>query len=345
MEKNHIEWIDYAKVVAIFSVVWLHTHCDAMVDRYINAFVMPAFFFMSGYLFSYDANPDYRSFAAKRFRQLAVPYLWINIIAYFCWLFVLRHYGADAADDIDWSYPLSGILTGVPTMLVHDIPLWSLLSFFIVEMIYYPLGRTVLPAWAVAVGFAVGGLALASVEGGAQFPLALGPSVMGVAFYAAGHWSRGYGAVKWFSNSLILTVAVIGFAIVAGCNDTVEFYICSFGNYPMFLLGASLGIVVLCGSMTLIADAVKIEPSVIRLAAWGTLLICGFHLLVFAVIKGVALFGFGLAPEALTDGLWRGLVFAAVAFLTTLVLVKIVRSHFGWLVGKQWRQSSSSLKS
>lgn len=86
---KRIEWVDYAKVGAIFAVVMLHTYFSGSFTMYMNAFVMPFFFFISGFLFSYANNPDYGKFVKKRFRQLVIPYLWINILAYFfgCFFF------------------------------------------------------------------------------------------------------------------------------------------------------------------------------------------------------------------------------------------------------------------
>jgi len=51
---QRIKWIDYSKAFAIYCVVLLHLYCDPMLSKCINGFVMPLFFMMSGYLFSYD---------------------------------------------------------------------------------------------------------------------------------------------------------------------------------------------------------------------------------------------------------------------------------------------------
>ena len=42
---------------------------------------------------------------------------------------------------MDWYIPVAGIFAGIPPLLVHDIPLWSLLSFFVVDVVFYPLYR------------------------------------------------------------------------------------------------------------------------------------------------------------------------------------------------------------
>lgn len=111
---RHFGWIDYAKTISIFFVVLLHTYCVAELTAALNSFVMQAFFFFSGFLFLRERNPDYRRFVDKRFRQLIVPYLWINAVAYAAWLFVLRHFGSDADAEIGWHEPLTAIAIGLP---------------------------------------------------------------------------------------------------------------------------------------------------------------------------------------------------------------------------------------
>lgn len=120
---KHIIWIDYAKSIAIFLVVLLHTHCSETLAQVINSFIIPLFFMMSGYLFSYRRNPAYGPFIYKRFRQLVVPYLWIGALGYLAWLLVLRHYGSDAGSDQSWYGPLIGILGGFADLMTTDIPL------------------------------------------------------------------------------------------------------------------------------------------------------------------------------------------------------------------------------
>ena len=333
MDKERISWIDYGKSMAIFLVVLLHTHCDILVDSVINAFVMPVFFFMSGVVFDYDRNPRYGVFAAKRFRQLVVPYLWINLLAYLSWLFVLRHYGADAGSDVSWSTPLIGFLTGVPPLLSHDIPLWSILCFFVVEMIFYPLCKR-FRDWVLVLCFAALSWSLTFIVDGGRLPLTLGPAVAGVAFYGLGHFYRRIShLITEPFNILLPIIAVLIFIFSISRNDEVEFFICRFGDYWLFLLGSLSGIIMFVTLSEILGRYIK-EPRAIKFIARSTLLICGFHLLAFAAIKGVFLLGFGVDPVILTDSIVHGFLFAATAFVLTLPASYIVFRYFPWLVDK-----------
>nr|WP_198015960.1 acyltransferase family protein [Barnesiella viscericola] len=47
-------WIDYAKSIGIYFVVLGHTHLYTPLSNVIYTWLMPVFFFISGYLFSFE---------------------------------------------------------------------------------------------------------------------------------------------------------------------------------------------------------------------------------------------------------------------------------------------------
>lgn len=63
--KQRINWIDWAKVFAIYLVVLGHllskTGREGYIFNFIYSFHMPFFFFISGYLFTIKEN-NFRSF-------------------------------------------------------------------------------------------------------------------------------------------------------------------------------------------------------------------------------------------------------------------------------------------
>lgn len=88
MANKRIEWIDYAKSIAILMIMIIHLNPGKVLSACLLT-TIPIFYFISGYLFSYTNNPTYGPFVLKRFRQIVVPYLWINLVAYLAWVFVL----------------------------------------------------------------------------------------------------------------------------------------------------------------------------------------------------------------------------------------------------------------
>lgn len=333
-----IGWVDYAKSYAIFAVVLVHTHCSEIPTYTIRFFAIPLFFFLAGFLFSRQHNPEFKPFALKRFRQLIVPYVWINIVAYLVWLTVTRHYGTSANDTLAWHEPLWAIALGIPRRLAHDIPLWSLLCFFVVEMVYYPLpsrGRwndLIIAALAYAVA------AVLNLNGGTNLPLALAPSAAALAFYALGHFVREnsrYFTVLFAPSAWMLAagVALLAAGVWLNYPQRAAFFIAMLGNPLYYLIGATGGIITGV-QIAAMLEALFHDGKLVRLISRGTLLICGFHLLAMSLIKGVMYFGFGVDPDELTVGLARGLAVSVAAMALCLPIIQIIEKHFRFLVSK-----------
>jgi len=83
---NRINWIDWAKFVAITMVVFCHIpqpH-DSFLKFYIGIFHMPLFFFISGYLTK--VRKDTKEEFSKWKRSIIIPYFLYNLIFYPYWL-------------------------------------------------------------------------------------------------------------------------------------------------------------------------------------------------------------------------------------------------------------------
>ena len=81
-----INWIDWAKVIAIFFVVFGHTPQERgdFLVTYICTFHMPFFFMLSGFLSK--GSTDTVGNLRKHWHALIVPYFFYNIIFYPYWL-------------------------------------------------------------------------------------------------------------------------------------------------------------------------------------------------------------------------------------------------------------------
>lgn len=337
---QRINWIDYAKSFAIFGVVLLHVHASALATQMINGFIMPLFFILSGFLFSYRRNPVYGEFVYKRFRQLVVPYLWIGALSYVLWVFFLRRYGSDPNDDVVWYVPAVGLLTGMPKALICNIPIWSLLAFFVVETVAYPFFSTRRGVvWVMAASLTLTGVVDYLAPGlMGDFPFVIGPSLAGLFFYGVGFMGRkvydgrGVAAVSLKRGVAVLVSAALLFGASVMFNGNVDFYVCNYSSFPWFVVSALSGSCIVIVASMLVSKAGG--SALVRFISETTLIVCGFHLLVFAFVKGVALLGLGIDPGELTDGFGRGLLFAVGCFLLTLPLCYIIRKYFRPLVDK-----------
>jgi len=114
---NRINWIDWAKAIAITMVVFGHLPMerDNYLLRYITVFHMPLFFFISGYLTK--TGRPVKIIISKYMTSLIWPYIIYNIIFYPYWL--IRYYidnGNNLGPIYDWTAkPTIGTL-----LLQHD---------------------------------------------------------------------------------------------------------------------------------------------------------------------------------------------------------------------------------
>ena len=85
MANNRINWIDWAKCIAITMVVYGHIPQTegSFLPFYICTFHIPLFFFISGYLTK--TRHDTKEEIKKCMHSLFIPYILYNIIFYPYW--------------------------------------------------------------------------------------------------------------------------------------------------------------------------------------------------------------------------------------------------------------------
>lgn len=74
MSKIRLQWLDIAKGVLLYFVIWGHIVIyNGMVFKFIFAFHMPAFFILSGYTLSVK-DIIFSAFIKKKYHSLLLPY-------------------------------------------------------------------------------------------------------------------------------------------------------------------------------------------------------------------------------------------------------------------------------
>ena len=328
--KERIVWLDYGKAIAIYLVVLAHTALYKTAEGFIYTFHMPFFFFMSGYLFSYSKYPSYMEFVKRRFRQLLVPYVVINMITYLLWLLVLRNVGSDAGEDVGALSPLIAAVTVNATEMVHDIPLWFLAALFMVENLYYQLYRNA--RYRVVVTLLLLLLAvLNNTYNTVRLPFCIDISLVALLFYRLGNVMRekGYILFKWYLFVLSAVVTVAVFML----NGKVAMHANYYNNIFLFIAGGVAG----CYSMAYICKQLQLlcgDRALVQTIARNTLPICAFHLIVFAVIKGIMLYFLGLSPDILSGTFLPNTLFALLSMAVCLLIAKMVNRFLPFVLGK-----------
>lgn len=134
---NRLNWIDWAKVIAISFVVFGHIPQASgfFPQHYILTFHMPLFFFISGYLTKKELLNA--STLKKYWQTLIIPYFLYNIIFYPYWL--IRHM-MKSSDAVWYDYlkPIIGILTlQIPTPISEPLNqvTWFIAALLVMKLI------------------------------------------------------------------------------------------------------------------------------------------------------------------------------------------------------------------
>ena len=316
---NRIAWIDYGKAIAIYLVVLAHTAIYKPAEAFIYTFHMPFFFFMSGYLFSFEKYPSYLQFAKRRFKQLIIPYIIFNILTYLLWLFILRKVGDDANEAVGIFSPILAALVVNAKSMVHDIPLWFLAALFLVENLYYLLYKN--EKYNIVVSLILFVLAfLNTTFNKSRLPFCIDIALVALLFYHFGSVLRKYGDKIFKPYLFVLSTAVVIAVFIF--NGKVAMHTNHYNNLFLFVAGGAAG----CYSMAYLSKKMYDifgERKLVQAVARNTLIICALHLIVFAGLKGVMLYVFKVEPSILTGTFFPNVIFALISMVICLIICEV----------------------
>lgn len=332
MNGNRIISVDYAKAIGIYLVVLAHTQLCAPLTNWIYVFHMPLFFFISGYLFSFEKHTSFKEFSILRFRQLIVPYIAFNVISYLAWLLVLCKVGVNDDSNISWYEPILAALQGKGYDMVHNVPLWFFMCLYIVEMIYYCLFRNIdnnkrciMIAVIAVIGFISGKI------DGYFLPLCLSIVPSAILFYSLGNMFNGK-ILK--TNKLLIMFFLVITVVVAHFNGRINMHRNFYGNYILFVLGAFSGIYMMIGLCNLFAAKSR-NHRLAKYISMNTLIICGFHLLVFSFIKFIMVYVLNINPNILADSILGNILFACFSIVVCVPIIYIIKKYIPFIIGKR----------
>lgn len=128
MEGQRKIWIDWAKTLSIFAIVWGHCFPEGLCS-FIYAFNVPVFFIISGYLCHREAS--FGKCFDKTLHNLIIPYFILAAIKVAGP--VIKHIG-----DGEWIWSVAAVLGGFHSL--NDAPgcsnLWFVYSLVIVKLLF-----------------------------------------------------------------------------------------------------------------------------------------------------------------------------------------------------------------
>lgn len=337
---ERLVWIDYAKVIGIFLVVFGHTAIPGYLYNAIFSFHMPLFFFISGYLFSFKKYNSYKHFLLKRSKQLVIPYFYFNIITYIFWFFIGRKYGNDSTQNIPFYTPIIGIFygNGIGNYLVHNIASWFLACLFIAENLFFLFfenveknKKSILLLIFLLIGY------LDYTYDPVRWPWSFNVALVALVFYGFGNVFKE--KIDTFLRKRVIflllvmlatfPVYIFFFTINQGVNLNFNYY----HNYWYFWPGALSGIlIVLIISRMLELFSGKINS--VEYISKNTIIILVFEFIAMTIIKGFTLYILKIPLTIFDNKILINFLVSVVVIMMLIPLMFIINNYFPFLTGK-----------
>lgn len=229
---ERLDYIDIFRALGIILMVMGHIGFGSKFDKFIHAFHMPMFFWISGFFYK-KRNIGLKEFTKKKFKTLLVPYCFWGIVHYII--------------NLRWDnslIPLIRLLTINTDGLPIAGALWFLTALFFTDVFYFLLDKWNIK-WLIIPLVLVGSVADQTLP--YPLPWALSASFVGVGLFWFGNISRTYAEkleplmnMSWIS--CLLTGLVTGFIIFK--NGYVNMRAGVYSFIPLFWINVLISIAV-----------------------------------------------------------------------------------------------------
>ncbi len=319
-QKQYYQWIDTAKVMGIFLVIYGHGGIsDYPVRDFIYTFHMPLFFVLSGLLYK-PLSPI--ETIKKDWHTLLVPYLILNATCLFMfigiaflqgnlsWLFLWKRFGAIAL----------GLGYSTQQWIPVSSPCWFLIALFLcrllLSLIHRHFTRTTLSALCII--SVITAILMSALNIDTLIPI--DSAVMAMPFVGVGYMMKSVflrpGIIM--RRARLQLLAAMAFLVISifccVINGPIDMDYFSHGNsWVLFYIGGACGSAfIICIANLLFNSAIdRNGGGCLRTYAVGTLPILGWNLIVIMGVKfAVRLF----LPSIEIAGV-VGFVVAVVCFL------------------------------
>ena len=327
--KPYYFWIDNAKVVGIFLVIYGHGGlADYPIDEIIYTFHMPLFFFISGLLY-HPMSPQQT--LEKDWRTLLVPYLLLNLICLIPFMLsplkgtftferLFQRLGAIAMGlgyEHDYWVPVSS-------------PCWFLISLFLARIIlsfaYKRLNAYTLSF--VCLISILSTLYLHQLKFDLLVPL--DSTFLAFPFICLGYALKPY----WTTSSIhinrtkdfsLALVCLISLLLIQHFNGRVDTNLCIYGkSLLLYYAGGITGTFFIL----FISKCYRARIEVKQIAS-GTLLIIGLNLWMITFVKAIIQL---FIDKMEFNSIW-GLVTAIISFLCFIPLIRLTKKFCPILLG------------
>jgi acyltransferase len=341
--KNRILWVDTLRAIGILFIVLVHTgrFNNPFILMYLKSFFVPLFFFVSGLVTKDSFYKDsFSGFLGNLSRRLLLPYAFFAGISYLLWLLLLRHFKSQFFDPLQ---SLLGILYGSGGWISYNGALWFFTCLFVTQVMFFFLVRSsqykphpfLLPFLLLCLSIAGYLLTTYVTNASDRLPWSIDIALTATVFYGVGYLLQSYVLTDSFAQWRwpAIGISLVAHLYFARMNQTVEFYIGSYGNYFYFYIAAFSGILF----WTHIAYLIKPNPLLSEIGQ-NTLVIFSTHLLIIPCLTGFLVHVLHIERKALDDNAFVALGYVVFSIILTLMISRWMRKYTPVLLGQSMRK-------
>lgn len=329
------KWVDVAKVIGIFLMIYGHgSLADMPVRDIIYTFHMPLFFVLSGLLYK-PLSPC--ETLRKDCSKLLVPYLILNAFCLLRVLLLLVFKGEFTWHSL-WQH-VGAVLMGLGYNTEEWIPVctpcWFLIALFLCRMMLSFIHNRFNTKAILSLGLLALLADKALIMADFDLLVPLDSALMALPFICAGHLLKSVllceEKTKLLADIFIICLLLL---LTIGCyyiNNRVDMATFSFGNsmFLFYLGGLSGTFFIIKISKLLERSKLIIGGGILRTMATGTLPVIGLNLIVITYVKKIV--GIVL-PNTPVEGV-LGFMVAIVCLLSFYPIILFCKKYFPAVLG------------
>ena len=312
---GRLVWLDWMKVMAIFSIIWGHFFSDGYV--YLYVFSVQVFCVISGFL--NRKSPDWKTCIRKCFWQLLVPTFIMSLLmqleAYFRCMALGREY------EVTWFWYFKWLLLGHRWCMG---PCWYFYTLMVIRLIMQALPEKKWVYGLMFIALSVGAIFLH--DKGIEISNANVNVLVCMPFFLIGVFLKPIKLMlnnmhNYWHEAILLLVAVALVVLCGKENDYVWMYLCGYGSsFPLFIIGGVAGSLMLY-VLSLWLSRLPYRQMVQTLSK-GSILIIGVHIIIVRRLT------------ELPDRMWvEDLLFALLILLCFVPIIHLAELFFPVLLG------------
>jgi fucose 4-O-acetylase-like acetyltransferase len=259
MEKKRIQWIDNGKAVSIYIIFLAHIFegfvyksaygLNTPFERgvislnFLSNFIIPFFFFMSGYVANVKQR-NFKEYFIKKFSTIMIPMYIFNIISLILFLVVRTFYDGLLVEELrkygfsKFTQLLLVFFAGIPSF---NFPTWFLTCLFTTTLIFYFTYKVTKDKTKqlliFSIFFAVVGYLMEPIKNNTpgfnyiMYFWFIPTAFTSTAFYLFGYLSRKFGFFEIIENKNALKITVFSISLIILLTLT---YFFNFNRYPEY---------------------------------------------------------------------------------------------------------------